>query len=141
MKILCLLISILMLSIFSVVSYGQVDESMVLALSFDEGTGKKASDSSMYGHDGDVQGAAWVDGKFGKALEFDGAGTEVVVVPDNPKLLLLEGGTLMAWSYILTEMGHGSWPRIIIKAPNNGGTTAGYDFLFDRGGHFDFNAG
>ncbi|MBT5535247.1 LamG domain-containing protein, partial [Candidatus Poribacteria bacterium] len=38
----------------------------------------------------------------------------------------------MVWSFIETEAGHGSWPRIIIKASSNGGTT-GMDLLFDRG--------
>lgn len=132
MKITDVLLSILMLSIWSMSVYGQVDESLVLALSFDDGSGSVARDRSQYGNDGKVDGAEWVDGKFGKALEFDGEGGDVVIVDDAPELLLLEGGTLMAWSYIMTEKGHASWPRIMIKSVNNGGTTNGYDFLFDR---------
>ncbi len=132
MKIVCMLISILMLFVLSVVSYGDAEESMVLALGFDSGAGKTAVDSSRYGFDGEIQGTAWVDGKFGKALEFDGAGVEAVIVADDPELLLLESGTLMAWAFIMTESGHADWNRIMIKAADNGGTTNGYDFLFDR---------
>ena len=40
---------------------------------FDEGNGKTAKDSSENGNDGNIIGGAkWVDGVFGKALEFDG---------------------------------------------------------------------
>ncbi len=128
--------SVLMFLVWSATGYGEIDETMVLCLSFDEGQGKVAKDSSQYGFDGEVNGAEWVNGKFGKALEFDGAGGDVVIVADAPELLLLEGGTLMAWSYIMTEAGHASWPRIMIKSINNGGTTNGYDFLFDRAGGY-----
>jgi hypothetical protein len=136
MKMAGIFLSVLVLIIWAVTAYGAIDETMVLALSFDEGQGKTAEDSSQYGFDGKIDGAEWVDGKFGKALEFDGAAGDVVAVADTPELLLLEGGTLMAWSYIMTEAGHASWPRIIIKSINNGGTTNGYDFLFDRAGGY-----
>ena len=40
---------------------------------FNEGQGDKANDSSGNGNDGKVIGGAkWVDGQFGKALEFNG---------------------------------------------------------------------
>ena len=137
MKIAGIFLSILMLLIWSAAGYGDIDETMVLALSFDEGSGKTAKDSSSYGNDGSVDGAEWtVNGQYNGALEFDGEGGDVVVVSDSPELLLLEGGTLMAWAYILTEAGHLDWNRIIIKAPDNGGTSAGYDFLFDRAGGY-----
>ncbi len=126
-----MLILMLALTLWSVIAYGAADPTMVLALSFDEGQGKVAKDSSKFGFDGVVK-ANWVNGRFGKALEFDGSGADSVVVADEPELLLLEGGTLMAWAFIMTEAGHADWNRIIIKAPNNGGTTGGYDLLFDR---------
>jgi len=133
MKIAGIFLSILMLFIWSATVYGVAEDALILALSFDEGGGTKARDSSSYGNDGSVEGAKWTaDGRFGGALEFDGEGGDVVIVPDSPELLLLEGGTLMAWSYIMTEFGHADWPRIIIKAPDNRDPTTGYDFLFDR---------
>ena len=50
---------------------GLDDKSLVLYLSFDEGKGGDAADGSIHGHDGElVQNPSWVDGQFGKALEF-----------------------------------------------------------------------
>ena len=46
---------------------------------FNEGDGTVAADSSNYGNDGEIHGATWVDGKFGKALEFDGVDNWVEV--------------------------------------------------------------
>ena len=52
---------------------GLDDKSLVLYLSFDEGKGGDAADGSVHGHDGElIQNPTWVDGQFGKALEFDG---------------------------------------------------------------------
>ena len=52
---------------------GLDDKSIVLYLSFDEGKGDVAKDGSVHGHDGElIKSPAWVPGKFGTALEFDG---------------------------------------------------------------------
>jgi hypothetical protein len=49
---------------------------------FEEGAGKKVEDSSGQGNDGELIGKPkWVDGKFGKALEFDGDGAGVKIAP------------------------------------------------------------
>lgn len=130
MKITEIFLSILMFFIWSVTGYGATDETLVLGLSFDDSQGKVAKDSSQYGFDGKIDGAKWANGKFGKALEFDGV-DDFVEVEDAPELLLLDGGTFMAWVYIKEEKGHASWPRILNKANTTGGTH-GYDFLFDR---------
>jgi hypothetical protein len=103
MKVAGVFLSILVLLACYATGYGAIDETMVLALSFDDGRGTVARDSSIYGFDGQVEGAQWVDGRFGEALDFDGAGGDVVIVADAPELLLLDGGTLMAWSYIRTD--------------------------------------
>ncbi|MFH1718542.1 MAG: LamG domain-containing protein, partial [Planctomycetota bacterium] len=52
--------------------YGQVDPKSVVAYwLFDEASGSAAADSSGHGYDADLkQNPAWVDGKFGHALEF-----------------------------------------------------------------------
>ena len=50
---------------------------------FDEGKGGTAADSSENGNDGEIHGAKWVDGKFGKALEFDGVSNWVEVPHSN----------------------------------------------------------
>ena len=136
MKITGIFLSMLIFFIWSVTGSGAAtDETLVLALSFDDGQGKAAKDSSQYGFDGKISGGAtWVDGKFGKGLEFDGA-QAMVEVADEKELLLLDGGTLMAWVFIKTEKGHASWPRIAIKSNTNGGTN-GYDYLFDRANNY-----
>ncbi|MCY3740702.1 MAG: hypothetical protein OXH00_06770 [Candidatus Poribacteria bacterium] len=40
---------------------------------FDEGKGKVVGDFTENGNDGEFDGPKWIDGKFGKALEFDGS--------------------------------------------------------------------
>ena len=58
-------------------------ETLVGVWLFDEGNGKVAEDSSGNGLDGALKGnAKWVDGQFGKGLEFDGA-TGYVEVPGH----------------------------------------------------------
>jgi hypothetical protein len=70
---------------------GLDDKSLVLYLSFDEGEGGKAADGSIHGHDGElVKDPTWVDGQFGKALEFDGTKGQHVKVPINDTLQLRE---------------------------------------------------
>ncbi|MEM5819947.1 MAG: LamG domain-containing protein, partial [Candidatus Aenigmatarchaeota archaeon] len=50
------------------------DPSLVGYWKFDEGSGTIAYDSSIYGNDGQlVNNPQWVDGKYGKALNFTGA--------------------------------------------------------------------
>ena len=45
-----------------------------LLLHFDEGQGNRAVDSSGWGHHGRTKGTVWTEGKFGKALQFNGKG-------------------------------------------------------------------
>ena len=54
-------------------SYAKVDlESAAAIWLFDEGEGNEAKDFTGNGHDAELNGTKWVDGKFGKALSFDG---------------------------------------------------------------------
>ncbi|NLC59064.1 MAG: LamG domain-containing protein, partial [Armatimonadetes bacterium] len=48
------------------------DEHTLLLYHFDEGEGTVARDSGPHGYDGEVQGARWTNGRFDKALRFDG---------------------------------------------------------------------
>ena len=73
------------------------EDGLVGYWSFDEGNGKTAADITGNGHDGEFAGdPKWVAGKFGTALEFDGA-DDHVVVDDDDALDLTEKITLMAW--------------------------------------------
>ena len=66
---------------------GEIDQSSIVAVwLFDEGSGQVAHDSSENGNDAEFQGAPeWVDGKFGKALRFNGS-TDYVAAPDSDSL-------------------------------------------------------
>ena len=46
---------------------------------FDEGKGQAAKDFTDNGNDGEFDGPKWIDGKFGKALEFDGSPKYVTI--------------------------------------------------------------
>ena len=46
---------------------------------FDEGKGQTAKDFTDNGNDGEFDGPKWIDGKFGKALEFDGSPKYVTI--------------------------------------------------------------
>jgi len=52
---------------------------LVLWLKFNEGSGNIAYDSSFYNNHGTIYGAVYTDGKFGKALSFDGVDDYVEV--------------------------------------------------------------
>ncbi len=75
------------------------DESLVLYLSFEEGSGDKAADGSTYNHDGDlISNLSWVDGQFGgTALEFDGSKGQHVKIPITDTLQLREKFTIAFW--------------------------------------------
>jgi len=60
--------------IFTSITDAKIDQETVIGIwLFDEGKGDIAKDSSENGNDGELMNdPKWVDGKFGKALEFDG---------------------------------------------------------------------
>lgn len=68
-------------AIFTGQSIAKIDPKTIEGLwLFDEGKGNVAVDSSGKGLDGKLIGnPTWVDGKFGKALEFDGKAAYVEV--------------------------------------------------------------
>jgi hypothetical protein len=69
----------------------------VAAFGFEEGAGASVSDNSGNGHAGTVSGAAWhAQGRFGKALSFDGI-DDWVTVEAGALLELTSGMTIEAW--------------------------------------------
>lgn len=70
------------------------EDSTVLLWHFDEGTGDVAADASGNGRDGQVTGATWTEGKFGKALQWDEANGNVTLPLTLPAM---EALTLQAW--------------------------------------------
>jgi len=50
----------------------RIIDGVVGSWHFDEGSGAAVYDSSGNGNNGTIYGASWIDGKFGRALSFDG---------------------------------------------------------------------
>lgn len=86
-------------------------KTAVAVFTFDEGKGNEALDSSPNKWVGTITGAKWVDGKFGKALEFDGKSW--VSAPDAEPLKIGEKLTMMAYFYAKDI---GDWRQLIAKS-------------------------
>ena len=79
-------------------------EDLVLHLSFDELNGDVAPDLSDYGNDAEFNGKhKLVDGKFGKAIELDGASWGEV--EDDDSLHVVDGITVQFWANIKPSAG------------------------------------
>ncbi len=105
-----------------------------------DGTDTTVADSSGNGLDGElVQGEPeWVEGKFGTAMNFDGA--DMVNVPDND-LLDLTSFTIAAW--INSPATSGRWHVIAAKeARNPNGRNYGIFGHVNNGSiHYSFTSG
>jgi len=78
---------------------------LVAAYSFNEGSGGTALDSSGNSNTGVLSGISWTNqGRFGKALSFDGV-NDWVTIADAPSLDLTTGMTVEAWVYPTTSSG------------------------------------
>ena len=69
---------------------------LVLWLKFNEGSGTIAYDSSFYNNHGTITGAVWTNGKFGKALSFDGV-DDYVRVSNSQSLANVGKVTATLW--------------------------------------------
>ena len=106
-------------------STGDPEPSLILYLPFDEGEGNIAGDSSRYGNHGYLQGMKpnlpnWVDGKFGKALEFNGQ-NNWVEVPHKDILSVDKAVTGMAWIKAKRHTGGSTkaqWAGVVTKGNN-----------------------
>jgi hypothetical protein len=84
---------------------------LVAAYGMNEGAGTSVSDSSGQSHTGTAVGTSWVDGKYGKALSFNGT-SSLVTVADTPALRLGNALTLSAWAKPATVT---NWRSLITK--------------------------
>lgn len=83
---------------------------------FNEGKGEEAKDSSGNGNDGNLTGnPKWVNGKFGKALEFDGVDDYVDV--GAGKFDTISDGTIALW---FNHGGTGGVNRVIFGHSKDG---------------------
>lgn len=108
-------------------SFAEIDKATLIgAWLFNENKGDVAKDSSGNGNDGAIQGnPKWVEGKFGKALEFDGTnGVEI----NNP-----EKFEFLTWTYTLwfRAAAGGDYPNLIGRQFAN---SHGWTIHLDPGG-------
>jgi len=97
--------------------YAKIDQKAVVGMwLFEEGSGNTAVDSSGKGNDGTISGPKkWVQGKFGKALQFDGSSVWVEI-PFNDSQVLPEL-TMVAWGNIKPSKGT-RWQSIMMRGQN-----------------------
>ena len=78
-------------------SWSKPDKSLILYLSFDELNGRAINDHSQYENNGKLVGyPTLVEGKFGKALKFNGR-SNWVEIPHHHSLTVDTSVTVMAW--------------------------------------------
>ncbi|MFQ6043811.1 MAG: LamG domain-containing protein [Candidatus Poribacteria bacterium] len=108
-----LLASLILINILAFISASSA--GIVAYWPFDEGKGKDAKDASGNGNDGEVHDAKWVDGRFGKALEFDG---NFVLVPndDSYNFDKEQSFSIVLW---INYKAKGAWQGVLQKF--NGG--------------------
>ena len=130
-----LFVYLLIVSLMAFTPFVRADftEGLVLHHTYDEGSGTLAGDSSGNGHDGEISNPDWVDGKFGKALQFGGEGSDVFVTVESTPLLNVNECTFMAW--INAE--HWDGTRQIVGKSVHGGCSGRTQYgLFSEGGVF-----
>jgi len=74
----------------------QQEDALVGYWSFEDGSGDEVKDQSGNKNDGAIKGdAEWIDGKFGKALEFQPG--SYVEIPDSDSLKGMDAYTIAMW--------------------------------------------
>ena len=92
-----LFILLILVLAYSMFATADLMEGLVLYMPLDEGTGNKVDDFSENGFTGELNGGPeWVDGKFGKALEFSASG-DFVAVADNKAFHIEDEISQAAW--------------------------------------------
>lgn len=126
-------IFIVQLTIFTPFALSNITDGLVLHHSYDEGQGTVATDTSGNGHDGDISNPEWVDGKFGKALQFGGEGSDAYVTVESTAQLNVNECTFMAW----INADHWDGTRQIVGKSVHGGCAGRTQYgLFSEAGVF-----
>ncbi len=119
--------------------YSIYDDSLVLHVNLDNNPAigespSQVKDVSKYGHVGIIHGATYVDGKYGKALRFDGVDDYVSFGNGRePEFQITKSITIAAW----VKHNTGSpklWEDIVMK----GNTAYGFQFYRNQG-YFTFH--
>jgi hypothetical protein len=103
-------------------SYADIDPETILgAWLLDEGTGDITLDASGNGNDGTLGGGpTWIDGVYGKALDFSGSSSYVDC--GNAEALNVEVFSVSFWCNISSTQG---WNHIISRGEHHGGGNPG----------------
>ncbi len=124
---------IVQLILLTPIAMAVFSDGLVLHHPYDEGEGNIAADASGNGHDGEISNPDWVDGKFGKALQFGGEGSDAFVTVESTSLLNVNECTFMAW--INAE--HWDGTRQIVGKSVHGGCAGRTQYgLFSESGGF-----
>lgn len=111
------------LSISIMQAYAKIDLKTCIAFwLFDEGKGDVAIDSSGNKNDGTlVNNPKWIDGKFGKALDFGGP-NDHISIPKGSALLEQQFSqmTIVAWVKPASFSGGTYGPTVISRTDNDG---------------------
>src|SRR4030095_7381561 len=92
-------VGVLFLFLWTHLAFGQSSSNLVAAYGFEEGAGTTTADASGNRNNGTLQGATWTaNGKFGKAVSFNGSNSWITV-NDSNSLHLSSAMTLEAWIY------------------------------------------
>jgi hypothetical protein len=101
-----------LLSTFSARDADAANSELVLYFPFDEGAGKTVKDASGNKHEGEFEATPkWVDGKFGKALEYDG--TNHVQIPLTDALKELTKDFTVAFWAKRNDKQPGTWNYMV----------------------------
>ena len=129
MKVRFLLIGIVVLFISGLLTasgYANIDpKTLVGVWMLDEGSGEIAKDSSIYKNDGKlINKPSWVNGKFGKALSFDGK-ADYVDCGNANSLNITKSLTVMGWVNPDKALGVDNWQRFAARGEYNTGWMIG----------------
>jgi len=109
-------------------------ENIVGAWLFDEGSGKTVKDYSGNGNDGEIQGnPEWVDGKFGKALHFDGKTYVLIPFKESMKVLNESDFTIAAW-FKSEEIPPPEWVECVFQQGDKNGVGRSWLYIHQASG-------
>lgn len=120
MRYIFILVTLFLFGTSIVIAADELEDSLILYISFDTIDDRSTIDHSKYGNNGEMKGEPeHVKGKFGKALKFNGK-DEFVEIPHHETLNVDKNVTIMAW--INTERHTGPdnarWQGIMAKGNN-----------------------
>lgn len=99
------------------------EDGLVGYWAFDEGSGNTVADSSVYGNNGTLNNEpTWVDGIYGKALDFDGV-NDYIQIPQSSSLDVTDQVTVEAWVYPRAYVDNlGATSNVVARSQLSGAT-------------------